>query len=361
MCKGEIATNVLGVCNTKKGFRIRPPGWKGSTADSRILRDALARKKQTPSPKGYPNLRDFSPHIEARGNTCKSGVGRSAILHGKSYYPLKVQCRTILACCLLHNLIKREMTNYEEIDDVDKGDSTYAMTTTRTQGFPDVSYMASETSSGIIRDPDAIDLKGSQKMRKRERERERFQTSKRVRRFSSPSTIRSLPSISVVRSSHSLAAPRCRMATSSRAPKHVWTNEDGDTLVENVGASDTGFRWNDDTKCIISEKEVFESWVRSHPAVNRLFNKPFSYYDELAYMFRRDRTMSNFAEIFADIGSNEPTGYKGFDMPNGNKEFPFMYSQGIDMSQEDVSPSQPVRTSDCKVGLSGSKRNRESQ
>ncbi|KAA0035723.1 retrotransposon protein [Cucumis melo var. makuwa] len=57
------------------------------------------------------------------------GVLKRAILHGKSYYPLQVQCRTILACCLLHNLINREMTYCDDVDEVDEGDSTYAMTT----------------------------------------------------------------------------------------------------------------------------------------------------------------------------------------------------------------------------------------
>ncbi|KAA0057232.1 retrotransposon protein [Cucumis melo var. makuwa] len=56
--------------------------------------------------------------------------GRWAILRGKSYYSLQVQCRTILACALLHNLINREMTYYEDIDDEDEGDSIYATTTT---------------------------------------------------------------------------------------------------------------------------------------------------------------------------------------------------------------------------------------
>uniref|UniRef100_A0A9I9EHF9 DDE Tnp4 domain-containing protein n=1 Tax=Cucumis melo TaxID=3656 RepID=A0A9I9EHF9_CUCME len=54
--------------------------------------------------------------------------GRWAILRGKSYYPVDVQCRTIMVCCLLHNLINREMTNSEIIDDLDEGDSTYATT-----------------------------------------------------------------------------------------------------------------------------------------------------------------------------------------------------------------------------------------
>ncbi|KAL0539765.1 hypothetical protein IC582_023981 [Cucumis melo] len=56
-------------------------------------------------------------------------MGRWAILRGKSYYPLQVQCRTILACCLLYNLINREMTYCDNVDDVDEGDSAYATTT----------------------------------------------------------------------------------------------------------------------------------------------------------------------------------------------------------------------------------------
>ncbi|KAL4026603.1 hypothetical protein IC575_015039 [Cucumis melo] len=54
--------------------------------------------------------------------------GRWAILRGKSYYPVEVQCRTILACCLLHNLINREMTNFDIEDNIDEVDSTHATT-----------------------------------------------------------------------------------------------------------------------------------------------------------------------------------------------------------------------------------------
>ncbi|KAI8572658.1 hypothetical protein RHMOL_Rhmol01G0216600 [Rhododendron molle] len=33
------------------------------------------------------------------------------ILRSPSYYPKRTQCRIVSACCLLHNLIKREMPN----------------------------------------------------------------------------------------------------------------------------------------------------------------------------------------------------------------------------------------------------------
>ncbi|KAL0552010.1 hypothetical protein IC582_011103 [Cucumis melo] len=73
--------------------------------------------------------------------------GRWTILRGKSYYPVDVQCRTIMACCLLHNLIKREMTNNEIIDDLDEGDSTYATT-----GGDEINYIEASNEWSELRD-----------------------------------------------------------------------------------------------------------------------------------------------------------------------------------------------------------------
>ncbi|KAA0048405.1 retrotransposon protein [Cucumis melo var. makuwa] len=144
------------------------------------------------------------------------------------------------------------------------------------------------------------------------------------------------------------------MSTSNRAPRHVWTREEEGTLVECLmelvsmggwksdngtfrpdtlrswiktlkrtfqaiaemrGPTCSGFGWNDEEKCIVAEKELFDNWVRSHPAAKGLLNKPFPYYDELTYVFGRDRATGRFAETFADVGSNEPGGgYDRFDM-----------------------------------------------
>ena len=42
--KGEIATNVLGVCSQDMMFIFVLPGWEDSVSNSRVLRDAIYRE-----------------------------------------------------------------------------------------------------------------------------------------------------------------------------------------------------------------------------------------------------------------------------------------------------------------------------
>ncbi|KAK5842915.1 hypothetical protein PVK06_005334 [Gossypium arboreum] len=42
--KGDIATNMLGVCTPNMQFVYLFPGWEGSVADGRVLRDAISRR-----------------------------------------------------------------------------------------------------------------------------------------------------------------------------------------------------------------------------------------------------------------------------------------------------------------------------
>ena len=53
--KGEIATNVLGVCNQNMKFIFVLPSWEGSASDSRVLRDAMSRPNglRVPTGKNY--------------------------------------------------------------------------------------------------------------------------------------------------------------------------------------------------------------------------------------------------------------------------------------------------------------------
>ncbi|XP_061370576.1 protein ALP1-like [Gastrolobium bilobum] len=156
--KGDIATNVLGVCSQDGQFIFVLPGWEGSAADSRVLRDAISRPHGLRVPKGYyylcdagymngegfltpyrgqryhltewrqgPQPRTPQEFFNMKHSSARNVIERCfgmlkgcwAIVRSKSFYPVKTQCRIITACCLLHNHIRREMTiDPLEADDV---------------------------------------------------------------------------------------------------------------------------------------------------------------------------------------------------------------------------------------------------
>ncbi|KAL0392934.1 UNVERIFIED_CONTAM: hypothetical protein Sradi_2516200 [Sesamum radiatum] len=124
-------------------------GWEGSAADSRVLRDAIHRDGGLRVPSGnyylcdngYANAEGFlTPyrgvryhlrewdrgtggprnkeelfnlkHSSAR-NVIERTFGllkvRWGILRSQSFYPIDVQNKIIIACCILHNFIRNEM------------------------------------------------------------------------------------------------------------------------------------------------------------------------------------------------------------------------------------------------------------
>lgn len=57
--KGDVTTNVLGVCSQDAQFIYVLSGWEGSAADGRVLRDALTRRNGLKVPQGkYPTSLD---------------------------------------------------------------------------------------------------------------------------------------------------------------------------------------------------------------------------------------------------------------------------------------------------------------
>uniref|UniRef100_A0A9I9EHQ6 Retrotransposon protein n=1 Tax=Cucumis melo TaxID=3656 RepID=A0A9I9EHQ6_CUCME len=108
-----------------------------------------------------------------------------------------------------------------------------------------------------------------------------------------------------------------------------------------------------------SEKEVFDDWVKSHLAAKGLLNKSFVHYDELSYVFGKDRATGGRTECFADIGLNNPAGYDAFVADAAtDTDFSPMYSQGLNMSPDDLMGTRTARVSERRNVLSGSKRKR---
>ncbi|KAL8474048.1 hypothetical protein ACS0TY_030775 [Phlomoides rotata] len=145
--KGQIAVNVLGVCDMDMQFVYVLTGWEGSAADSRVLRDAINRQNGLKVPisnyylcdNGYANCEDFltpykgvryhlnewtsrspqTPHeyFNMKHTRAQNVIERTfgllkmrwGILRSPSWYPIKTTNQIIMACCLLHNYIRKEM------------------------------------------------------------------------------------------------------------------------------------------------------------------------------------------------------------------------------------------------------------
>ncbi|KAL0546040.1 hypothetical protein IC582_015945 [Cucumis melo] len=134
------------------------------------------------------------------------------------------------------------------------------------------------------------------------------------------------------------------------------------TLAEMRGPTCSGFRWNDEQKCIVIEKKEFNDWVKSHPATKGLLTKLFPHYDELSYVFGKDRAMGAQVETFADIGLNDPARYEAFAANAAlDMDFQPMYSQGLNMSPDELMGTRTVRVSKSRYVSSGSKRKRRGQ
>ncbi|XP_024198698.2 protein ALP1-like [Rosa chinensis] len=156
--KGDISTNVLGVCDANMKFIYVSPGWEGSAADSRVLRDALTRRNglKIQSNKyylvdaGYTNgpgflapyrgtryhlnlwrgntPRDHKELFNLRHSSARNTIERAfgllkkrwAILRTASFFDVKTQVRIINACCIIHNYLRDEMPNDQLLDDVDR-------------------------------------------------------------------------------------------------------------------------------------------------------------------------------------------------------------------------------------------------
>ncbi|KAK6158944.1 hypothetical protein DH2020_006258 [Rehmannia glutinosa] len=144
--KGDVYVNVLVVCDQNMQYVYVLSGWEGSAADSRVLRDVVSSPNGLRVPNGNCYLCDcgyrngpgfLTPYRGVRYHLDEFGTGTSVpqnyrelfnlrhakarniiersfgllqqrwgIIRSRQFYPIKMQNRIIMVCCLLQNFIR---------------------------------------------------------------------------------------------------------------------------------------------------------------------------------------------------------------------------------------------------------------
>ncbi|KAF4402127.1 hypothetical protein G4B88_017639 [Cannabis sativa] len=87
------------------------------------------------------------------------------------------------------------------------------------------------------------------------------------------------------------------------------------TISHMLGPSASGFGWSEELKCVVADKIVFDDWVKfnSHPTTKGLLNKLFSYYNELAIVYGKNRATGDgtirFSETLDEIAEEINNGW----------------------------------------------------
>ncbi|XP_061367914.1 uncharacterized protein LOC133310936 [Gastrolobium bilobum] len=358
--KGDIATNVLGVCSQDCQFIYVLAGWEGSAADSRVLRDAISRTNGLRVPKGYYYLCDAgymngegfltpyrgqryhlsewrngaqptTPHefFNMKHSSARNVIercfgmlkGRWAIVRSKSFYPIKTQCRIITACCLLHNHIRREMPMdpiEEEMVDIHDAEDNF-------EGCDMITHVESSNAWTRGRDEMAQHMFDTWRNSMAE---ENTQTQKRVNHtwtaeedkilvdclleagpaWKGDNGFRAGFPIHIEKMMQRML-PGCILKANPHITSRIkLLKKHYNAISEMTGTNGgSGFGWNERDQMIEVDKEIFADWVKSHPNAKGLYKKPFPYFHQLGPIFGKDMATGNHAEGAQDAASHMDT------------------------------------------------------
>ncbi|KAL0385195.1 UNVERIFIED_CONTAM: hypothetical protein Sradi_2913800 [Sesamum radiatum] len=181
--KGRLAQNVLAICDFDMNFTYVYAGWEGSAADARVLDHAVSQDPTFPFPpiapyrgtryhlpewrgqgRRYRTPQDMFNHAHSRlRNVIERAFGvlkkRFPILQwGMPSYLLNHQVDIVIACCTLHNFI-RKFSNDDIIFNEPDGDAPQDMDSFYHRGHPTLSEIEEQRN---LRDSIAMQMWASQ-------------------------------------------------------------------------------------------------------------------------------------------------------------------------------------------------------
>ncbi|KAK6161405.1 hypothetical protein DH2020_004786 [Rehmannia glutinosa] len=397
--KGDVAVNVLGVCDINMNFIYVLSGWEGSAADCRILRDAVTRPNGLKVPQGnyylcdngYTNGEGFlTPYKGVRYHLNEWGEGTQipqnsheffnmnhskarnviertfgllkkgwAILRSQSFYDIKIQNRIIMACALLHNFVRMELlidpledelSDDSDDDNEDDIDTEFIDTVESSQAWNN--WRDNLSHNMCFMEP--ANCKGSKGARKRN-DKGRRSWSRREEEV----LIAALKEIITIgwKSENGfkigyLQALEQEMAKALpgmdlkgiphiNSKIHVWKKDYG-SLVSMLSRS--GIGWNDTTKMIEAHDEEWADYVKVDANARLMRFKSWPFYNDWVNIFGKDRATGEYAEGFTEAVNNVLNG-NGMSNPDEEpmEQFPNLFEEYNDET-ETMSVCQPEAT-----------------
>ncbi|XP_017982412.1 PREDICTED: uncharacterized protein At2g29880-like [Theobroma cacao] len=116
-------------------------------------------------------------------------------------------------------------------------------------------------------------------------------------------------------------------------------------IAEMISHSASGFGCDDVKKCVTCDDDVWIGWVKSHPTVAGLRNKPFPHFDQLAIIFGKDRATGEEAELPTDAMENIEIEEVAFATTKvASEAFSALNVNEDDNADDDVSPAQATNS-----------------
>ncbi|XP_024990505.1 uncharacterized protein At2g29880-like [Cynara cardunculus var. scolymus] len=88
------------------------------------------------------------------------------------------------------------------------------------------------------------------------------------------------------------------------------------TIVHDMinGSYTSGFGYDSVKHCVVAEDQVWESYLQVHKGAGKWKNKPYSFYEDLCIVFRKDRATRNRARDFVEAEQEARTEDQTQDM-----------------------------------------------
>ncbi|PPE00443.1 hypothetical protein GOBAR_DD02539 [Gossypium barbadense] len=321
--KGDIATNMLGVCTPDMQFVYVLPGWEGSVADGRVLRDAISRRNGLNVPhvevgEGLPSnvVDDDEPNIanihpSDAWATWRMELARQiwGILRSPSFYPII-------------------MSGVPE-----SNASSQASRGTKRKWVPEedaalVSCMVDLHNVGTFNADTGFKAGYLNKL------------ERMLQKVLPNAMLKAKPNI----------VSRIRLL------KREWS------IVYDMlnGQNNSGFGWDEHRQLVVAEDAVLESYLKSHKEAAQFRHRTFPYYDQLTTIYARDRATGKDAQTAADV--LEEINADGVPTTGMDEERNSFYDCEADVSLDDmdVSTAEPRRGRDQGGSSSSNKRKKKS-